>query len=114
MYPHFILTIMNHYYYTYVLLSLKDGMFYTGYTRDVQERFKWHSNGWVDCTMHRRPLLLIYFEACLSQKDALARERYLKSGMGKRYIRNRLKVYLANCSISAAGLYNEDTERLKF
>jgi putative endonuclease len=36
---------------------------------------------------------LIYFEGCLNEEDAIAREKYLKSGMGKRYIRNRLKIY---------------------
>lgn len=87
---------MNHFYYTYVLLSLKDGMWYTGYTRDIQFRLAQHTLGNVPSTCNRLPLKLIYFEACLSQKDALARERYLKSGMGKRYIRNRLKVCLNN------------------
>jgi len=36
-------------------------------------------------------LKLIYFEACLSKDNAFCGERYLKSGMGKRYLRNRLK-----------------------
>lgn len=94
---------MYHFYYTYVLLSLKDGMFYTGYTRDIQMRLAQHHLGNVPSTAKRLPIHLIYFEACLSQKDAINRERYLKSGMGKRYIRNRLKIYLANYSISAAG-----------
>jgi putative endonuclease len=35
----------------------------------------------------------IYFEDCLSKEDVIAREKYLKSGMGKRYVRNRLKMY---------------------
>lgn len=85
---------MNHFYYTYVLLSLKDGMFYTGFTRDIHIRMNQHHSGMVPSTTDRRPLRLIYYEACLTLKDALARERYLKSGMGKRYIRNRLKIYL--------------------
>lgn len=38
-----------------------------------------------------RPLELIYFEACLNKADAYRREKYLKSGMGKRYLKNRLK-----------------------
>lgn len=86
---------MNNFYYTYVLLSLADHMFYTGYTKDVHARFQQHASGFVPSTYLRRPLRLIYFEACLSQQDALARERYLKSGMGKRFIRNRLKDYLS-------------------
>jgi len=86
---------MSNFYYTYVLLSLSDHKFYTGYTRDVYARVDLHNAGHVPSTSNRRPLRLIYFEVCLSQKDALARERYLKSGMGKRFIRNRLKDYLS-------------------
>ena len=36
----------------------------------------------------------VYYEACLNKLDAMAREKYLKSGMGKRYIKNRLKRFL--------------------
>ena len=41
------------------------------------------------------PWKLIYYEASLHSKDAKAREKYLKSGMGKRYIKNRLKFFFA-------------------
>lgn len=81
-------------YYVYVLVSEADGDWYTGSTPDLKRRVARHNNGEVTSTRHRRPLKLIYYEACLSQSDAVARERYLKSGMGKRYLRNRLKVYL--------------------
>lgn len=82
---------MSQFYFTYVLLSEKDSMFYTGYTHDLHIRLIQHNSGYVQSTYNRRPLKLIYYEACLSQVDALNRERYLKSGMGKRYIRNRIK-----------------------
>lgn len=42
----------------------------------------------------RRPLELVYYEACRSRADALRRERYLKSTWGQRYLRGRLKNYL--------------------
>lgn len=82
-------------YYVYVLLSLKDKMFYTGYTKQLDIRMGQHQEGKSYSTRDRRPLKLIYYECCFNQKDALARERYLKSGMGKRYIRNRLKLNLS-------------------
>jgi len=41
------------------------------------------------------PLELIYYEACINEEDARAREKYLKSGMGKRYLKNRLKRFLS-------------------
>jgi len=81
------------FYYVYVLESLKDQDWYTGYTQDLKKRLKEHNSGITTSTKHRRPLKLIYFEGCLNAQDAKAREKYLKSGMGKRYIRNRLKKY---------------------
>ncbi len=82
-------------YYVYVLQSLKSGRFYTGYTNDLRKRFKEHNSGKVFATRGRGPFRLIYYEACLNKYDALARERYLKTGMGKRYIKNRLKRFLS-------------------
>jgi len=54
-------------------------------------RIEQHSRGIVFSTRNRRPLKLIYYEACLNNEDALRREKYLKSGNGKRYIQNHLK-----------------------
>ena len=80
-------------YYVYVLNSDKDGMFYTRSTNDLKRRLSEHNDGRVGSTVKRRPLRLIYYEACVKESDARAREKYLKSGMGKRYIKNRLKRY---------------------
>jgi len=81
-------------YYVYVLESFKDKKFYTGFAVDLQKRFKRHSIGQVTSTNNRRPLKLIYYEACSNKKDAIHRERYLKTAWGKRYLKNRLKSYL--------------------
>ena len=78
------------YYFVYVLLSEIDGQFYTGYTSDLKNRLTEHNEGKVTSTKRRRPLKLIYFEGCLNQQDATRREKYLKSGNGKIYLRNRL------------------------
>ncbi|MEI6509295.1 MAG: GIY-YIG nuclease family protein [Bacteroidota bacterium] len=78
------------YFYVYVLLSEKDNMFYTGYTANLKERLKQHIEGKVYSTKNRLPVKLIYFEGCLNQQDATRREKYLKSGSGKIYLRNRL------------------------
>ena len=85
---------MESYYYIYVLLSGKDGKFYTGFTKDLKQRFEEHKKGNIDSTKNRLPLKLIYFEACLSQQDATHREKYLKTYHGKMFIKNRLKSYL--------------------
>ena len=86
------------YYYTYVLLSERDGNFYTGYTKDLIKRLEEHDKGEVVSTKARRPLKLIYWEGCLNQQDATRREKYLKSGNGKIYLRNRLKKFLYECN----------------
>jgi putative endonuclease len=80
-------------YYTYVLQSEKDGKYYTGYTKNLKERFKQHQLGRVNSTAGRLPVRLIYYEACLSRGDATHREKYLKTHYGKMFIKNRLKSY---------------------
>ena len=81
-------------YYTYVLHSKKDGKFYTGFTQDLNLRFEQHDKGQVESTKDRRPLELVYYEACLNRSDATHREKYLKTYHGKAYIKKRLKSYL--------------------
>ncbi len=78
-------------YYVYVLKSLKDKNFYVGRTDDLKSRFADHSKGRVESTKERRPLKLVYYEACNNVKDATHREIYLKTAWGKRYLKHRLK-----------------------
>ena len=80
--------------YTYVLASEKDGRFYIGTTSDLRYRLKQHVQGRVTSTAYRRPLRLAYYEACHSADDAYRRERYLKSGRGGRYLKQRLGTWL--------------------
>lgn len=84
---------MEGFYYTYILYSEKDCKKYTGYTSNLPLRLEAHQKGQVPSTKHRRPLKLIYFEACLSQEDALKREKYFKTHYGIMYLGNRLKSY---------------------
>ncbi|MBP7770531.1 MAG: GIY-YIG nuclease family protein [Candidatus Pacebacteria bacterium] len=77
--------------YVYVIKSLKNGHRYTGSTGDLKKRFKQHQAGKSTWTKSRGPYELIYYEACRNEGDARQREVYLKSGMGKRYLTNRLK-----------------------
>jgi len=81
-------------FYTYILYSLKDRKLYTGYTQDLKKRVKEHNNGVNFSTKHRRPLRLIYYEASELDEDCKAREKYLKSGKGKAYLKSRLRRFL--------------------
>ena len=80
-------------FYTYVLESKKDGKKYIGYTKNLKSRFEQHQKGKVESTKNRRPFKLIYYEACLSEEDALKREKYLKTYRGKQFLAKRLKSY---------------------
>jgi len=81
--------------YTYVLLSKKDQDFFIGYTNDLKNRFKEHNNGEVESTKPRRPFEIVYYESCINEKDAIKREKYFKTGFGRRFLNNRLENYLA-------------------
>ena len=80
---------MIKFYYTYVLLSLEDGKLYIGWTDNLKSRIKEHNLGLAKATKFRRPLKLIYYEACLSKEKAIAREKALKTGFGRKYILKR-------------------------
>lgn len=68
--------------------------FYTGITSNLERRIKEHEQGKNISTAYRRPLKLIYYEAYLLKQDAEAREKYLKTSMGRRVIRKQLANYL--------------------
>jgi putative endonuclease len=87
---------MNNMFYTYVLRSKRDGKFYTGYTSDLNSRIEKHNRGQIESTKMRKPFELIYFEACADEKDAIRREKYLKTSWGKRYIKSRLRNFLGS------------------
>ena len=90
--------IMFH--YLYILQSQKDKKFYTGITGDLRKRFKEHNSGKNISTSYRRPFKLIYYEAYLLKEDVEAREKYLKTSMGKRVLKKQLKNFI-NLSNSA-------------
>lgn len=73
-------------YYVYILQSEKDQKFYVGFTKDLKLRVEQHRKGLVESTKERRPLKLIYYEACLKQEDAIKREKYLKTYHGKMFL----------------------------
>jgi len=81
--------------YVYVIQSEKNEDWYTGYTNNLRKRFNQHNTGKSTWTKERGPWKIIYYEACLDEEDARSRENYLKTGMGKRYLKNRLKRFLS-------------------
>ena len=78
------------FFYTYALVSLKDFRFYIGYTKDLRKRLEEHNLGKSFATKPRRPLKLVYYEACLNEDDAKNRELYLKGSTGRTFLSKRL------------------------
>jgi putative endonuclease len=81
------------FFYAYVLLSQKDNNYYIGYTNNLKRRLEEHNSGKNFSTKPRTPLKLIYFEGCINEDDAKQREKYLKSTIGRRFIKKRLRQY---------------------
>lgn len=81
--------------YVYVIQSNKDKKYYTGSTCDLRKRFMQHTKGVSGWTKGRGPFTLVYYEASLHEQDARSRELFLKSGYGKRYLKNRIKRFLS-------------------
>ena len=77
-------------FYTYVLKSSKDNDLYVGFSKDLIKRLKEHNGGLVKATMHRRPFKIVYYEACIDEKKAIEREKALKTGFGRAYLKRRL------------------------
>lgn len=88
------MNVMFH--YLYVLYSERDGKFYTGITHDLRRRLREHNVGKNISTSYRMPLKLVYYEAYLLRKDAEARERYLKTSMGKRVLKKQLSNFISS------------------
>jgi putative endonuclease len=85
-------------FYVYVIECSFNGkqLFYIGYCRNLKKRLKRHNNGEVRTTKKYDKIKLIYYEACLNKTDAIRREKQLKTGFGRGYIKRRLDSYLTN------------------
>ena len=82
------------FYYVYILCGKKDSKWYIGFTRDLRKRFKEHTQGKSIYTKGRGPFELIYYEAYRNNEDARSREKQIKSGQGRAYLKQRMKRFL--------------------
>jgi putative endonuclease len=77
-------------FYTYVLISSKDGGIYIGHTSDLKRRLYEHNSGISKSTKHRFPFDLIYSEEFNTRSEAMKKEKFLKSGKGRDFIKKIL------------------------
>jgi len=82
-------------YYVYVLENQNDKSFYIGYTENLKQRILNHQSGrGGKTTKSKSNWKLIYFECYLNKLDVLGREKFLKGGSGRKYLKKQLKNYL--------------------
>lgn len=76
----------------YVLRSYSTGKLYIGQTLNLERRLQEHQEGTARYTRGRGPWTLVYTETYPTRSEAMIREKYLKSGQGREY----LKVFLTD------------------
>ena len=79
-------------YYVYAISSLKRRYIYVGMTDNIERRFLQHQNGYERTTAPYRPYKMILVEEFITRVEARKREKYLKSGVGKEWIKNRVNI----------------------
>ncbi len=82
-------------YTVYVLKSLSTGKLYTGQTDDIKRRLYEHQTGTgpVRYTKGRGPWILVYSEEYPERSQAMKREKYLKTGVGRDFLRNIISAF---------------------
>ena len=78
-------------YYVYVLKSKVNGKTYTGHTENLEKRIKEHNAGKTKSIKPYIPYELVYSEHYNSRYEAIKREKFLKSGIGREFIKSLIK-----------------------
>ncbi|MDP2922606.1 MAG: GIY-YIG nuclease family protein [Candidatus Omnitrophota bacterium] len=79
-------------YYIYALYSEKFDRLYVGMTNNLKRRIYEHNIGKMKATSACRPWLLFYWELASDRINARKREKQLKSGSGREFLKSRLEV----------------------
>ena len=77
-------------FWIYVLKSHRDGRSYVGSGADVEERLRRHNRGDYRYTKGHRPWSVVYRESYAARPEAVKRERFLKSGVGRKQLKELL------------------------
>jgi len=81
---------MDKIYFTYILQSKKDNNIYIGITDNTERRLAQHNAGKNLSTKYRAPFILIYKENHSNRSEARKREKFLKSGCGREWIKENI------------------------
>lgn len=76
----------------YILKSLKNGRLYTGSTDDLERRLDEHNKKQSKYTSYTGPYSLVYSEEYLTRDEAVKRELFLKTGKGRDFLKEIIKM----------------------
>ena len=82
-------------YYTYILQSDKDGIFYIGQTENLEERLEKHNLGLSKYTSKKIPWKIVFFEEFETRKEAISRERFLKKQRNRSFYKRLIADFSA-------------------
>ena len=75
-------------FFVYVLTSINHNRFYIGFTSNLSRRLREHNSGKTKSTKGYAPWEMLFSETYDTREQARKREVYLKSGIGREYIKN--------------------------
>jgi putative endonuclease len=75
-------------YFVYAIKSEVKNYIYVGMASDLEGRFSRHNHGYERTTRSYRPFRLILQESFATRAEARKREKYLKSGIGKEFLKS--------------------------
>ena len=78
-------------YYSYVLRSTKNGILYKGSTQNLEIRLQTHNSSKVKFTSKNIPWELVISEEFSTRSEAVKREKWYKSGVGRDWINSKLQ-----------------------
>ena len=77
-------------YYAYVLKSIDHDYYYKGHCHDLVLRLEQHNSGMTFSIRPYIPFIIAYYEAFETENESIAREKYLKTAAGRKYLKKKL------------------------
>ena len=85
--PPLVLLNYEKMFHVYAIRSKVKNYIYVGFTQDLEKRINQHNAGYNKSTKPYRPFELIFTESFSTRTEARSKEKYLKSGVGKEFLK---------------------------
>lgn len=78
-------------YFVYILRN-ENNQIYIGQTNNIDDRLRRHNSNYQKYTKNKGPWTLLYREEFATRAEAMLREKHLKGGKGREWIKSSLLV----------------------